>query len=145
LCSDVPLISRNTANADLIKMQMLEKQMGKSLLNVCPGRISLTSDLWTSLTTNGYICLTAHFIDKNWVLSKRVLRFSFMLLPHNCASLAEKICSLLEKWGVDKNVFSITLANDLCVVNFKPKLNMKKALPCDGDLFHMRCCAIFLI
>jgi hypothetical protein len=65
LRSDVPLISRNTAKADLIKMHMLEKQKVKSLLNVCPGRISLTSDLWTYLTTDSYICLIAHFIDKN--------------------------------------------------------------------------------
>jgi hypothetical protein len=65
LRSDVPLISRNTAKADLIKMHMLEKQNVKSLLNVCPGRISLTSDLWTSLKTDGFICLTANFIDKN--------------------------------------------------------------------------------
>jgi hypothetical protein len=148
LRSDVPLICRNTAKADLIKMHMLEKQKVKSLLNVCPGRISLTSDLWTSLKTDGYICLTAHFIDKNWVLSKRVLSFSFMPPPHNGASLAEKICSLLEEWGIDKKVFSITLdnasANDLCVVNLKPKLDMKKVLPCDGDLFHMRCCAHIL-
>jgi hypothetical protein len=47
--------------------------------------------------------------------------------------------------GIDKKVFFITLdnasANDLCVVNLKPKL---KDLPCDGDLFHMRCCAHIL-
>jgi hypothetical protein len=70
---DVPLISRNTVKADLVKMHLLEKQKVKSLLNVCTGRISLTSDMWTSLKTDEYICLTTHFIDKNWVLS-----FSFM-------------------------------------------------------------------
>jgi hypothetical protein len=62
---DVPLISRNTAKADLVKMYLLEKQKVKSFLNVCLGRISLTSDMWTSLKTDGYICLTAHFIDKD--------------------------------------------------------------------------------
>jgi hypothetical protein len=148
LRSDVSLISTNTAKADLIKMYMLEKHKVKSLLNVCPGRINLTSDLWTSLTTDGYICLTAHFIDNNLVLSKRVLSFSFMPPPHNGASLAEKIYSLLVEWGIDKNVFSITLGNasvnDLCVVNLKPKLNMKKALPCESELFHMCCCAHIL-
>jgi len=68
--------------------------------------------------------------------------------PHNGASLAEKIYSLLEEWGIDKKVFSITLdnvfANDLCVVNLKPKLNMNKVLPYEGELFHMRCCAHIL-
>jgi heterodisulfide reductase subunit A-like polyferredoxin len=42
---DLPLISRNTAKADLVKMHLLEKQKVKSLLNVCTGRISLTSDM----------------------------------------------------------------------------------------------------
>jgi len=68
-----------------------------------------------------------------------------MPLPYNGASLVEKIYSLLEKW---KNIFSITLdnasANDLYVMNLKPKLNMKKTLPCEGELFHMRCCAHIL-
>jgi hypothetical protein len=68
--------------------------------------------------------------------------------PYNGASLAENICSLLEEWGIDKKVFSTTLYNastiDFCVVNLKPKLNMKKALSCDGDLFHMHCCAHIL-
>jgi hypothetical protein len=67
---------------------------------------------------------------------------------HNGASLAKNIYSLLEEWEIDKNVFSITLdnasANNLCVVNLKPKLNMNKALPCEGKLFHMSCCAHIL-
>jgi hypothetical protein len=148
LRNDIPLISRNTAKADLIKMHMLEKQKVKSLLNICPGRISLTSDLWTSLTTDGCICLTGYFIDKNWVLSKRVLSFSFMPPSHNDASLIEKIYSVLKECEIDKKVFSITLdnvsTNDLCVVNLKPKLNMKKAILCECELFHMRCCVYIL-
>ena len=79
------------------------------------------------MKTDGYICLTAHFIDKNWVLSKRVLSFSFMPPPHNGISLAQKIYDLLQEWGIDKNIFSLTLdnasANDLCVENLKAKLN----------------------
>jgi hypothetical protein len=89
---DVPLISRNTVKADLVKMHLLEKQKVKSLLNVCTGRISLTSDMWTSLKTDEYICLTTHFIDKNWVLS-----FSFMPPSHNSVSLAQKIYDLLQE------------------------------------------------
>ena len=129
---DVPLISRNIVKADMIKMHLLEKQNVKSLLNVCAGRISLTSYLWTSLKIDGYICLTAYFIDKNWVLFKRVLSFSFMPPPHNGVSLAQKIYDLLQEWGIDKKIFSLTLdnasTNDLCVENLKAKLNMKKAL-----------------
>jgi hypothetical protein len=62
---DAPLISRNNLKADLKILNMREKQKVKFMLNDCHGRICLTSDLWTSLTTDGYMCLTTHFIDKN--------------------------------------------------------------------------------
>jgi hypothetical protein len=68
LRGDVPFISKNTVKADLVKMYLRKKEMIKSILSVCLGRICLTSNLWTSLTTDEYICLTAHFISKDWVL-----------------------------------------------------------------------------
>jgi hypothetical protein len=98
---DAPIISRNTLKADLKNLHLREKQKVKFMLNGCPRRICLTFyltfDLWTSLTTDGYMCLTIHFIDKNWVLSKMVLNFSFMPPPHNGISLCEKTYNMLEK------------------------------------------------
>jgi hypothetical protein len=52
---DVPLISRNTLKADLKNLHMRVKQKVKFMLNGCPGRICLTSDLWTFLTTDEYV------------------------------------------------------------------------------------------
>jgi hypothetical protein len=148
LRNDVPLISRNTAKSDVIKMYQREKQRVKFMLNASPGRVCLTSDLWTSLTTDGYMCLTAHFLDKNWVLHKRVLNFSLMPPPHNGISLCEKIYNLLQEWEIETKVFSITLdnasSNDVSVDLLKNELNIKKALPCTGEFFHLRCCAHIL-
>jgi hypothetical protein len=148
LRGDVPFISRNTVKADLVKMYLREKEKVKSMLSVCPGRICLTSDLWTSLTTDGYICLTAHFISKDWVLMKRVLNFSFMPPPHSGNALSDMVLHLLQEWGIDKKIFTITLdnasANDRCADLLKQKLNIKKALLCDGEFFHLRCCAHIL-
>ena len=136
LHSDVLIISRNTGKTNLIKMHMKEKGTVKSMLNACLRRICLTSDLWTSLTIDGYMCLTAHFVDKDLVLAKRVLKFSFMPLPHNGISLFEKIYVLLQKWGIENKVFTITLdnasTNDACVDGLKHTLNIKKALLCQG-------------
>jgi hypothetical protein len=143
-----PLISRNTLKADLKNLHMREKQQVKFMLNGCPGRICLTSDLWTSLTTDGYICLTIHFIDNNWVLTKMVLNFSFMPSPHNGISLCEKTYNMLEEWGIDTKVFSITLdnasSNDVCVGLLRNQLNIKKALLCEGEFLHICCCAHIL-
>jgi hypothetical protein len=145
---DAPLISRNTLKANLKNLHLREKQNVTFMLNGCPGRICLTSDLWTFLTTDGYMCLTTHFIDKNWVLTKRVLNFSFMPPPHNDISLCEKTYNMLEEWGIETKNFTITLdnasSNDVCVGLLKNQFNMKKALLCEGEFFHIRCCAHIL-
>jgi len=87
---DIQLVSRNTAKADAIKLYHKEKLRLKRLLENVPGRVSFTSDAWTSLTSDGYICLTAHFIDKDWKLQKRILNFSYMPPPHTGIALSKK-------------------------------------------------------
>lgn len=62
---------------------------------VTPGRISLTADWWTSISTDGYLCVTAHFIDKEWKLHKRVRSFQFMPPPHSGVNLAEMVSNIL--------------------------------------------------
>ncbi|XVF04249.1 hypothetical protein REPUB_Repub05bG0066300 [Reevesia pubescens] len=54
---------RNTCKADCLKLQKKMREKVKFGLEKVSSRISLTSDLWTSCTTDGYICLTAYFID----------------------------------------------------------------------------------
>jgi thiamine monophosphate kinase len=92
--------------------------------------------------------LTAHFINKDWVLTKKVLNFSFMPPPHNGSSLSNMIHDLLEEWGIEKKIFTITLdnasTNDRCVDSLKQKLNIKRALLCGGEFFHLCCCAHIL-
>ncbi|KAF7820896.1 zinc finger BED domain-containing protein RICESLEEPER 2-like [Senna tora] len=62
---DVKHISRNTAMSDVWKFYLDQKDKLKKHMAKSCGRICLTSDCWTSYTTEGYICLTAHFIDES--------------------------------------------------------------------------------
>ena len=148
LCPEATIITRNTARADLIRMHGREKEKIRFMLKDAPSRISLTSDLWTSVITDGYMCITAHFIDRNWVLQKRVLNFCFMPPPHNGVSLSEKMYNLLCEWEIENKVFSMTLdnasSNDVSVDILRTQLSIRKALVCNGDFFHLRCCAHIL-
>ncbi|KAL5573655.1 hypothetical protein UlMin_023252 [Ulmus minor] len=54
---EVQLVSRNTIKSDCMKIHQKEKARVKSLLHAAPGRISITSDLWSSLISDGYILL----------------------------------------------------------------------------------------
>ena len=61
--------------------------------------------------------------------------------PHNSVSLGEKLLLLLKDWGLDKKVMCLIVdnvsSNDLCVDMKKVQLK----LLCNGDYFHVRCCA----
>jgi hypothetical protein len=51
----------------------MEKDKIKKIKSI--DRISLTSDCWISNQTIGYMCLTAHYIDSDWKLQKRIINF----------------------------------------------------------------------
>ncbi|BBH03097.1 transposable element gene [Prunus dulcis] len=52
VCADIKLVSRNTAKADVLSLYNREKSKLKDILGSVPGRVCLTSDLWTSITTD---------------------------------------------------------------------------------------------
>ena len=102
---DLHIISRNTCRADCIKIYNREKVKVKNMLDTTCGRISLTSDCWSSVTTDGYICLTGYFIDKEWQLQKRILNFCYMPPPHSGVALCEKIHNFLCSRQIDTRIF----------------------------------------
>ena len=55
---------------------------------------------------------------------------------------------MIQEWGIESKLFSITLdnvsSNDLFIGHLKDQLNIKKALVCSGEFFYLRCCAHIL-
>ncbi|GKA28803.1 zinc finger BED domain-containing protein RICESLEEPER 2-like protein [Tanacetum coccineum] len=145
---DAKPMARNTAKKEVFKIYKIEKMKLKDKLEKVTSRICLTSDLWTSVTTDGYMTLTAHYIDEGWVLRKQVLNFRVVHLPHSGLILAECINNFLKDWGIEKKVFTITLDNAAynngVVECLKDHLRLNDALVCDGEYLHVRCGAHIL-
>ncbi|KAK4256090.1 hypothetical protein QN277_009003 [Acacia crassicarpa] len=72
---DVVMHSRNTIVSDVRKMYLKEKEKLKQIMSRILNRVCLTSDVWTAINSEGYICLTAHFVDDNWRLVSKILNF----------------------------------------------------------------------
>ncbi|KAI0504116.1 hypothetical protein KFK09_015063 [Dendrobium nobile] len=145
LRKDLQLLSRNTVRSDCKKIFIKEKHNIMEQFSKVTSRVCLTSDLWTSINTDGFIYLTAHYIDNDWVLQKKIINFSFMPSPHDGISIFEKILSLLVEWKIEAKLFSITLdnasANNTSVDYLRNHLNLRSGLLCDSDFFHIRCTA----
>ncbi|KAJ0508003.1 putative HAT dimerization domain, ribonuclease H-like superfamily, hAT-like transposase, RNase-H [Helianthus annuus] len=142
---DVTPITRNTAKADVLKIYDREKTKLKEKLQKITSRICLTTDLWSSITTDGYMALTAHYIDDSWVLRKKILNFKVIPPPHSGKLLAEYLVNFLGNWGIEKKVFTITVDNakynDVLVDCLNSHFRLNRVLLCDGDFTHVRCCA----
>ena len=103
------LVSRTTMARDCLDLYTREKKKLKSALASSTQRICLTTDCWTSIQNMGYMCLTAHFIDNDWKLHKRIINFS-LLSSHKGVAISQAVEACMLRWGIDK-VFTITVDN----------------------------------
>ncbi|KAK2653230.1 hypothetical protein Ddye_013086 [Dipteronia dyeriana] len=110
-------ISRTTAIRDIMSMYEIERASLLTMLGKFPGRIAITSDMWTTGNQKrGYMTVTSHFIDSSWQLQSRLLRLSPSSLIMNgrlfhmrCAA---HILNLIVKCGLDVIEFGIERIRD---------------------------------
>ncbi|GJX12199.1 zinc finger BED domain-containing protein RICESLEEPER 2-like protein [Tanacetum coccineum] len=140
---DAAPICRNSAKKDVIAIYEREKTKLKAMLEKVSSRISFTADLWSSITNDGYMALTAHYVDETWVLRKKVLNFRIVPPPHSGKMLAFVLVIFLSEWGIENKVFTITLDNakynDNLVETLRGNLRLNNVLVCDGKFMHVRC------
>ncbi|KAL5743189.1 hypothetical protein ACOSP7_029921 [Xanthoceras sorbifolium] len=134
LCPTFEVPSRRTIVRDLYKLYIDEKAILKKMLRESKVRVSLTTDTWTSIKNINYMIVTAHFIDSDWQLQKRILSFTQ---------------NILLEWGIER-VFTITMdnatTNTTDVQYLIRKLNSwhVDGTVLGGRFLHVRCCAHIL-
>ena len=87
------------------------KQLLIVIFSSMPCKVSLTSDCWEALTGNHYICVTAHYIDSDWILQKRIIGFNFFPFPHNASNLSQVIMKVVRDFGIDSKISNILFDN----------------------------------
>jgi hypothetical protein len=94
--------------------------------------LAFTTDTWTSCATEGYLTLTAHFIDHLWKLRYYVLATIEVKDHHTGENLANEIKSIVENFGLSNiPVSGITTDNAANMVTMTSHLNWQ----------HIRCFA----
>ena len=58
-----------------------------------------------------FSCITAHYIDNEWKLNKRIISFKIINAPHNGKNIAFLINDEIIDFGIRDKIFTITLDN----------------------------------
>lgn len=71
---------RNTIKDDIKRIYDYERDKTMSLLAKTKSRIAVTTDMWTSNhQKKGFMAMTAHFVDQNWNLQSRIMRYIILI------------------------------------------------------------------
>ena len=127
--------TRKTISAQIIpSWHNIEKEnLRASLENVTA--VGLTSDGWTSRSTDPYLTITAHYIDKtgsDWTLKSKVLQTEIIVGSHTGENLAIEIDLATMNWGIHEKTVAITVDN---------AANMGKAVLISGIDMKIGCFA----
>ena len=90
-----PLPGRISIARDCLSLYESEKLKLRSMFTKTNQSVCLTTDAWTSVQNINYMVLTAHFIDQDWKLHKRILNFC-PITSHKGAIIGKKIEKCLE-------------------------------------------------
>ena len=80
LITQIP--TANTIKSQILKFYEEDKEKIKSILMNLSGKISFTTDCWTSPSMKSFMSITAHFINEKWELKHILLDFIEMYDIH---------------------------------------------------------------
>jgi hypothetical protein len=101
--------------------------------------IAITSNSWLGNAKEDYLSVVAHYINKDWLLEKRIIGLRLIELAHTGENIADHIYNVTDDFGCTNKVISITLhnasSNSRAMETFKHILSGYV-----GSLFlHQRC------
>ncbi|KAK5818721.1 hypothetical protein PVK06_023665 [Gossypium arboreum] len=145
-CPRFSLPSRWTIRRDCLDLFNSMKSVMKNYFEKDISRVCLTTDTWTSLQRISYMVLTAHWVDDEWRLQKRIINFC-PISAHRGESIGQAIEKCLRDWGIER-VFIITVdnasANSVAIEYLRKKFNHRNASIANGKFIHTRCVAHIL-
>ena len=78
--------------------------------------LGMTTDMWTSRSGDGYISMTVHFIDNQFVMHYRNLVRHNFPGRHTAINIADILKECTKEWNIDieKEVVTVTTDNVEC-------------------------------
>ena len=99
--------------------------------------VSLTTDGWTSRTTESYCATTVHFLNNEWKLCSYLLDCSYMGERHTAINLGEQINKVCTDWDIQHKVVAVTTDNAANIVSAVINYTKYMHLPCFAHTINL--------
>ena len=110
--------------------------------------LAITTNLWTSSDLTRYMVVTAHYINDEWNLIKRIISFRPLLSPHTGQVISNRLSQILLEWKALNKVAFVTLdnasSNNVAVSRLQRFIHDRSqtpGIPATSNFFHIRCAA----
>ncbi|CAN1846000.1 Putative AC transposase [Linum perenne] len=157
-CPDFRIPCRKTIRSECFKISLVSKSRLKEFFkDFCAGRVFITTDTWTLVQNLNYMCITAHYVGKDWKLHKKIINFTKItshkgddigdkkisnftkIKSHKGDDIGVKLVECLEEW--DTVTLDNASANDVACTFLKDKLETWVTSFMNGRYLHVRCVA----
>jgi hypothetical protein len=135
------LPSRHTVKSMIMnKFKDAQKQIN-NYLQLSTSKISLTMDMWTSITSLGILAITIHLIKDNWQFDHFVLDVLYIPSPHNATAIKNAIVEVVTELKIENRLIGITSDNEVKMLAATREIKTALSL---SEFQHYRCSAHIL-
>lgn len=130
--------SRHTIK-DMIMNKFKNAQIQiNNYLQLSTSKISLTMDMWSTITSLGILAVTIHFIRDDWQFDHFVLDVFYVPSPHTALVIKDSIVEIVSELNIANRLIGITSDNEAKMLaatrQIKEALNL-------SEFHHYRCAA----
>lgn len=130
--------SRHTIKDMIMKKFENAQVQISNYLQLSTSKISLTMDMWTSISSLGILAVTIHFIKDDWQFDHFVLDVLYVPSPHNALAIKDSIVKIVSELNIANRLIGITSDNEAKMLAATRKI--KDALNL-SEFRHYRCAA----
>jgi hypothetical protein len=135
---------RQTLRNEIINQFEVTREKIVKILESITSMVSITCDIWTSISNQSYLGVTVHYIDNDWKARHFLLDLIHYPDNHYGINTKKLLATLFEEMKIISKIFSITTDNDASMLLACRELKQVFSLLGNNEYTHYRCSAHIL-
>jgi len=133
---------RQTVSKRIGETFIRKREEVKGILRNEPGKVSITTDIWTACNQVAFLGITMHWIDQSWKMRLLLLDIVPLHDAHTGNHIAEAIHDVLRDFDLGRRLLAVTTDNGSNMVSMYKRLcELCSQEFKNSEIVHLRCAA----